>query len=69
MALQRIIQSYHCCVIMVLSAVLCALIHQDQALVVARSAGMLLFLGSSQNMQQWILKQPQLLLAVYKGAE
>lgn len=39
------------------------LIHQDQVLVAARSASMLLFLGRSQNMQQWILKQPELLVA------
>lgn len=41
---------------MVLSPVLCTLICQDQAVIAARSVGMLLFLGRSQNMQHWILK-------------
>lgn len=66
---QRIIGGHRCCVVMVLSALMGTLIHQDQVLVAARSASMLLFLGRSQNMQQWILKQPELLVAWYKGVE
>ena len=68
-ALQQIIQGCHCCVIMVLSAVRCILILQDCAPLAARYAGILLFLGRSPNMQQWILQQPQLLLTVYKRAD
>lgn len=45
MALDQKTRGYCCCVIIVLSAVICILIHQDQALTAARYAGMLLFLA------------------------
>lgn len=47
-ALQQITQAHHRCVIMVLSAVICIFIHQSPA----RHAGMWLFVGRSQSMQQ-----------------
>ena len=67
--LHQIVPGYHCCVIMVLSAVRCILILQDHAPIAAMYAGMLLVLGRSQNMPQRILLQPQLLLTVYKRTD